>query len=195
MSHYKDQGADRAPEPVGLVSERTLRADPPRLKDLVRVRVTLSRPAYAYLIALNPDGKDQPCLPSGGRAPDGPRRELDFPEDPKDYFSLTDGAGVQAFVLVASDRPLPAYDAWKAQLPGGLAWSPPAVVGDALWTYDGPPTAEPAKRRGQVRGEIVRRQAVPEALTTLCDRLRESPGVAAVRAVAFPVKGDQEIVK
>ncbi len=123
------------------------------------------------------------------------RGQLDFPRDPKDYFSLTDGAGVQAFVLVASDRPLPAYDAWKAQVPGGLAWSPTAGAGDALWTYDGPPTSGPSGRRGQVRGEIVRRQATPEALTTLCDRLRESPGVAAVHAVAFPVKTDQEIVK
>ncbi len=196
VSHYKDQGADRAPEPVGVVSERTLRSDPPRLKDLVRVRVTLSRPAYAYLIALNPDGKDQLCRARRAAGPrTAPRRELDFPEDPRDYFSLTDGVGVQAFVLVASDRPLPAYDAWKAQLPGGLAWSPPADFGDALWTYDGPPTSDPARRRGQVRGEIVRRQAAPEALTTLCDRLRESPGVAAVRAVAFPVKPDQEIMK
>ena len=83
----------------------------------------------------------------------------------------------------------------EGQVPGGLAWSPPAVVGDALWTYDGPPTSDSSRRRGQVRGEIVRRQATPEVLTTLCDRLRESPGVAAVRAAAFPVKTDQEIVK
>jgi hypothetical protein len=193
VTHYKDLGPDRPPEPVGVVSERTIRSDPPRLKDLVRVSATLSRPAYAYLIALNADGKDQLCLPAGGRSPGPPRRELDFPEDPKDYFGLTDGAGVQAFVLVASDRPLPAYEAWKSQLPGGLAWSPP--VGDTLWTYDGPPASDPARRRGRVRGEIVRRQAAPEALVSLCDRLRQSPGVAAVHAVAFPVKTDQEIVK
>jgi hypothetical protein len=193
VTQYKDQGADRPPATIGVLSARTLRGDPPRLKDLVRVHVALSRPAYAYLIALNTNGKDQLCLPAGGRSPDTPRRELDFPEDPKDYFSLTDGVGMQAFVLVTSDRPLPAYDAWKSQLAGGLAWSPP--VGDALWIYDGPPTTDPARRRGQVRGDIVRRQAAPEALVSLCDRLRQSPGVAAVHAVAFPVKTDQEIVK
>jgi hypothetical protein len=192
VTHYKDLDGKLAKE-VGVVSERTLWSDPPRLKDLVRVRATLSRPAYAYLIALNPNGKDQLCLPAGGRSPDAPRRELDFPEDPKDYFDLTDGVGVQAFVLVASDRPLPAYDAWKSQLPGGLAWSPP--VGDAIWTYDGPPTSDPARRRGQVRGDIVRRQVASEGLVSLCDRLRRSPGVAAVHAVAFPVKSDQEVVK
>ena len=159
----------------------------------MRVRVTLSRPAYGYLIALNTNGKDQLCRPVGGRSPNTPGRELDFPEDPKDYFGLTDGVGVQAFVLVVSDRPLPAYDAWKSQVPGGLAWSPPA--GDALWTYDDPPASEPARRRGQFRGDIVRRQTASEGLTALCDRLRKSPGVAAVHAVAFPVRPDQEIMK
>ncbi len=193
VTHYKDQGPGRPPEPVGVVSERTIRTAPPRFKDLVRVRVTLSRPAFGYLIALNTNGKDQLCRPVGSRSPDAPRRELDFPEDPKDYFGLTDGAGVQAFVLVASDRPLPAYDAWKSQVPDGLAWSPPAS--DDVWTFDDPPASDPARRRGQVRGDILRREATPEALSGLCDRLRKSPGVAAVHAVAFPVKADQEIIK
>ncbi len=46
MTRYKDLGETVAQE-VGLVSERMLRNDPPRLKDLVRVRVTLSRPVTA----------------------------------------------------------------------------------------------------------------------------------------------------
>ena len=188
VTHYKDRGVELAPEPVGPVSDRALRDNPPRLKDLVRIRVALSRPAYAYLVALNPDGKDQICLPVAGRALETPRRDLEFPEDPKDYFSLTDGVGVQAFVVVASDRPLPAYEAWKSRIPGGLAWSPPAVAGEALWTYDGPPTSGPSR----LRGEVVRRRAVPEILAALCDRLREAPDVAAVHAVAFPVKGDHQ---
>jgi hypothetical protein len=193
VTHYKDRGADNPPEPVGVVSERTIRSDPPRLNDLLRVRVSLSRPAYGYLIALNPNGKDELCRTAGGRSSDARWREFDFPEDPKDYFGLTDGAGVQAFVLVASDRPLPEYDAWKSQVPSGLSWSPPD--GDALWTDGDPPPADPSRRRGQLRGEIIRRRAAPDGLVGLCDRLRKSPGVAAVRAVAFPVKRDREIEK
>jgi serine/threonine protein kinase len=195
VTHYKDQGADRPPATVGVVSDQTLRGDPPRMKDLVRVRVRLSRPANYFLIALNTDGKDQICLSSSDRIPAGPRRELEFPEDPKDYFGLTDGAGIQAFVVVAADDPLPSYEAWKSAVPDGLAWAPPTVVGDALWTYDGPSTSGASPHGGQVRGEIVRRRAAPEALTALCDRLGQSPGVAAVRAVAFPVRRDQEIEK
>jgi hypothetical protein len=192
VTHYRDKGAGQPPELVGLMTEGTLRSAPPRLKDLVRVRVTLSRPSYGYLIALNPDGKDQLCRPIGGRSPGAPRREFEFPEDPRDYFGLTDGVGVQAFVLVASDRPLPTYEVWKSQVPGGLAWTPP--IGDAVWIDDGPPTSNPSQRRGQFRGDILRREAAPEGLVVLCDRLRKSSGVSAVHAVAFPVK-PVEIIK
>ena len=190
MIHYKDLGG--LAQEVGVVSERTLRSDPLRLKDLVRVRVTLSRPAYGYLIALNTNGKDQLCRPVADRSPDTPGRELDFPEDPKGYFGLTDGIGIQAFVLVVSDRPLPAYDAWKSQVPGGLAWSPPA--GDALWTYDDPPASEPARRRGQFRGDIVRREGVRR----LDGPLRPAPQIPRRRRGArrgLPGQADQEIMK
>jgi hypothetical protein len=100
--------------------------------------------------------------------------------------------GVQAFVLVASDRPLPAYDALKSRVPGGLAWSPPD--GDVLWTYSDPPTSDAGRRRGQFRGKTVRREAAPGGLDSVCDRLRRSSGISAVHAVAFPVK-PVEIVK
>lgn len=96
-------------------------------------------------------------------------------------------------MLVASDRPLPAYDAMKSQVRGGLAWSPP--FDDAVWTYDIPPPSDPVRRGGQFRGKTVRREVVPEGLVSLCNRLSSSPGVSAVHAVAFPVKSDQEIVK
>jgi hypothetical protein len=192
VTHHKDLDGQHAQE-VGVVSERTLRSDPPRLNDLVKVRITLSRPAYTYLIALNPDGEDQLCVPEEGRSPDAPLRLFDFPEQGK-YFHLTDGVGVQAFVLVASDRPLPAYEAWKSQIPGGLAWSPPVGASDAVWTYDGL-TIDPARGRSKFRGDIVRRETAPEVLVNLCDRLRRSPEISAVHAVAFPVKPAQEIEK
>ena len=148
VEHYKELGDGRQVVPHGTISETSLASDPPRLKDLVRVQVTFSRPAYSYLIALNPDGTIQLCIPAGGIVPSSPRHELDFPEDPDDYFALTDGVGLQAFVVVASDRSLPAYESWKTQVPGGLAWSP--VDREGLWTYD---SAAP------LRGRAVPRQA------------------------------------
>ena len=193
VKHFKEWGDGKKVRPVGTISETSLGGDPPRLNDLVRVRVTLSRPAYGYLIALNPDGKDQLCVPTGAVAGGPPRREFDFPEDPADYFGLTDGVGLQAFVAVMSDQPLPAYASWKATVPGGLAWSPADREG--LWTYDSAEPSEAKRLRGHLRGDILKREAAPEGLNSLCDRLRRSPGVTLVRAVAFPVKPDVEIIK
>ena len=47
VKHYKDRGEGEAPEDQGTISEISLASDPPRLKDLVRIHVTLSRPAYS----------------------------------------------------------------------------------------------------------------------------------------------------
>jgi hypothetical protein len=112
VRQYKDMGVGRQPLPIGTISEISLASVPPRLNELVRVHVKLTGPAYVYLIALNPDGEPQPCVPAGAIAPSSPRRELDFPEDPAKYFKLDDGVGLQAFVVVASDGPLPPYDTW-----------------------------------------------------------------------------------
>jgi serine/threonine protein kinase len=193
VKHYKDVRDGRQALEIGPISETSLAHDPPRLKDLVRVHVAFSRPAFCYLIALNPDGKPQLCLPAGGIVPNSPRRELDFPEERDKFFWLTDGVGLQAFVVVASDHPLPAYESWKTQVPGGLAWTP--VDREGLWTYDSAAPSEAARFRDKLRGEIVGRELAPEALVSLCDRLRQTPGVTLVRAVAFPVKPDHEIMK
>jgi len=193
VKHYKELGDGRQVVLHGMISEGSLASDPPRLKDLVRVKVTLSRPAYSYLIALNPNGTIQFCAPVGGIVPNSPRPELDFPEDPGNYFALTDGVGLQAFVVVASDRSLPAYESWKTQVPSGLAWSP--VDCEGFWTYDSAAPSDAARFRGKLRGDILRRESAPEILISLCDRLLRSPGVTLVRAVAFPVKPDKYIMK
>ena len=193
VKHYKELGDGRHVELHGTISETSLASDPPRLKDLVRVHVTLSPPGYCYLIALNANGKPELCLPAGGIVPSSPRGKLVFPEDPADYFGLTDGVGLQAFVVVAFDRSLPAYESWKTQVPGGLAWS--SVDLEGFWTYDSAAPSDAARFRGRLRGDIIRRESAPEALVNLCDRLRRSPGVTLVRAVAFPVKPDTDIMK
>jgi hypothetical protein len=66
---------------------------------------------------------------------------------------------------------------------------------EGLWTYDSSAPSEASRVRGRLRGEILHRQAAPDDLIHLCDRLRRSPGVTLVRAVAFPVKPDVEILK
>jgi hypothetical protein len=96
-------------------------------------------------------------------------------------------------VVVASDRPFPAYDSWKTEVPGGLTWS--SMDREGLWSYDSAAPSDAERFRGRLRGDIVKREAAPEILSDLCDRLSRSPGVILVRAVAFPVKPNQEIMK
>ena len=97
-------------------------------------------------------------------------------------------------MVVASDGPLPPYNTWKTQVPGGLAWAP--MDREGLWTYDGAPPSDASR---SPRATFVARSSAarlsPEVLIGLCDRLRQSPGVTLVRAVAFPVKPDKEIMK
>lgn len=119
--------------PVGLVGvdRKTI-----ELNDGLRFSVKFAAPAYCYLVAFNPDGKDQLCYP--GRDADAPEKvaELAFPRDGSNYFIL-DQAGLQAFVLVASSRPLPPYAEWKGRT-GGAPW-PKAdrLDGSGLWRFDG----------------------------------------------------------
>ena len=190
VTHYKELG-DNKVMPVGTISQESLASDPLFLKDLVRVRVELSRPSYGFLISLNPDGKIQHCMDLDSY-PGGPPSQ-EFPPDPRDYFNLTDGVGLMAFVLIASDEPLPEYEAWTRQVPGGLSWSP--VDREGLWHYDSSGPSDSPGMTGRLRGDTVRREAVPEDLIRLCDRIGKSPGVNLVRALAFPVTPDVKIVK
>ena len=69
--------------------------------DDVRVHARLSAPAYCYVIALNPDGKDQLFFPEDPSTPPPARAQIDAPADSFIGFGLTDGVGLQGVVLVA----------------------------------------------------------------------------------------------
>ena len=194
VTHYKESGDGKVgPADQRAVSAVALVGDPPRFNDMVRVHVALSRPAHGYLIAFNPNGKDQFCIPINTLESESSRQELDYPEDERYYFHLNDGIGLQAFVVVISDQPLPGYETWKTQVPGGLTWS--TMDCDGFWSYDSSKKSGVEGLSGNLRGEIIRRESAPKGLVNLCDQLRRSPGVTLVRAVAFPVKPDVEIVK
>jgi hypothetical protein len=185
VHHYRTQGADRF-EDLGPIDPS---GPSVQVGDDVRVELVLSEPAYAYLLALNTDGSVQLCLPeSDDQAPRRADRLVLYP-DPADYFTLTEGPGVQAFVAVASRRPLPAGRAWGLD-PATLRWT--HAEGAGVWRYDGEQFASdlPAGSGtriglGGTRGTKTRR--VPEPFARACQALRGRPGVDAVAAVAFPV--------
>jgi hypothetical protein len=175
VQHYRGD-PPRLLGTIGLLSHRT------RFDDNVRVAARLSAPAYCYLLALNPDGSIQVCPKDLERRPPAASAEVTYPSDPLTFFGLTDGTGLQAFVLVASRRPLPAFGAWPHR--GVLAWQPSAVGG--VWQYDGRRFERlAAADRGQERRVA---GATPPALTAVCEALRRLPDVDAVEAIAFPVE-------
>jgi hypothetical protein len=146
--------------------------------DDVTIHARLSTPAHCYLIALNPDGRDQLCYPDSPEIAPRPTSELHYPPDAGIGFGLTDSVGLQAFVLVASIRPLPAYAAWNEE---GLPWG--RAQGAGVYHYDG---ASLAVDDG--RGNLRERADFPAQLAAACRALQSRPGVELIRVLAFPVR-------
>ena len=151
----------------------------------VSVSARLEAPAYSYLIALNPDGKDQLYLPRELSQPRPPSTDIRFEGF---LFPLTDGPGLQAFVVVASRRALPPYENW----PGthGLRQRWRHVAADdvqGVWEYtDG--QVRPVS--SGARGPLERRPGaeILAPFREVCDYLRQHPDVEVVQAIAFPVR-------
>jgi predicted Ser/Thr protein kinase len=169
------------PRDLGLIGESSFAA---RFQDDdVRVHATLSAPGYCYLIALNPDGTEQLCYPQDAATPPPQAAAIDYPPDPTEGFGLTDGIGLQTFVLVASRQPLRSYTEWRRRS-GPLPWRPTAA--DAVWQFDGQRFASP--NNSSELGDTRRLVSLPQPFADVCRALRGRPSVDAVRALAFPVK-------
>jgi hypothetical protein len=171
-----------AGDPMGLIG---IDAFAGRFSQDARVRARLSRPAYCFLIALNPDGAIQLCSPETPATAPAATTAIDYPPDPGSGFALTDGVGTQAFVLVASAKPLPPYAEWSRKL-GELPWK--AVSEGDVWRYDGR-TFDRDIRRGDVRPLA----DLPPPLEAACRALQAGPGIETIRALAFPVQPQQKV--
>jgi serine/threonine protein kinase len=166
------------PQLQGTIGDFTHAA---RFEDNVRISARLSAPAYCYLIALNPNGLMQLCPKAAEHEPPRRTAEIVYPAAPDFYYGLTDGTGLQAFVLVASRRPLPPFAAWPAR--AGIPWTSTTTAG--AWRFDGHDFAFlGAPRRGTERR---RPSAAPAPFAAVCHYLSSLPDVDAVHATAFPV--------
>lgn len=93
---------------------------------LIQIDVKLSAPCYVQLIAANSDGSIRLLAASqdDGSAVEanlGRVRTVSFPRQGR--WQLCDTEGLQAFVLVASQDPLPPFDTWRAKAPLEQFWS------------------------------------------------------------------------
>ena len=172
------------PSPLGTIGVEAFAGQFER--DDVRVKARFNEPAYCYLIALNPDGGVQLCSPQTTALVPSPTTVVDYPPNPEDGYGLTDGIGLQAFVLIASRSPLPSFSIWLPK-PEELRWAP--TCSSSVWTYDGRTFEasdghpDPNSQRGDVR----QLTDLPGPLTAACRALQSRPGVDLIRVLAFPV--------
>jgi serine/threonine protein kinase len=168
--------------PLGLSSRAIL------VGDEVGLTARLDAPAYSFLIALNPDGTIQSCNPP--EESDPPSRSAKISFGPSVTFGLTDGPGLQAFVVVASRKPLPPFARWNGREGLRQRWghvAPDDVSG--VWDFeDGKIELVSSVSRGDLRRRSER--AAPAPFREVCEYLEKLPDVEAIRAIAFPVRSN-----
>jgi serine/threonine protein kinase len=164
--------------------------------DSVRISATLSTRGYAYLIALHPNGQLQLYYPDREDKVPPQVSQIECPTQTsgdgyQNTLPLIDGTGLQAFVLVASGRPLRPYRDWIKDLKGSLRWRPSEADADGVWRCDG---AGSFKRQDltTTRSEARKsRMTAPPTFVETCNLLAGRPEVKAIRAWAFPVRPAQ----
>jgi tRNA A-37 threonylcarbamoyl transferase component Bud32 len=184
MHIHRSRGEEATPlGELGITSEAA------HLDDDVRVEVRLSTLAYCYLIAFNPDGTEQLCHPEDEKDAEGAKAarpaqsaDLRYPQKAEKAFGL-DAVGLQAFVLVASTRPLLPYAEWRSQI-GTIPWQPVKAAG--VWQFDGNKLVQ----LPQVRGTVRQRGGSPKPLQDLCDFFKNRSEFERIRVFAFPVTND-----
>jgi hypothetical protein len=169
----------------------------------VRIEADFNEPLYAYLIEFNAKGKEQLLLPATQRRQYRPDEEarpealrsLVFPHPGRVNFTkgnkpavwiLDDEprGGTQAFVVVASRKPLLPYAQWK-RMRGEAVWvRDPKCSG--VWGYGEGKLFTMLAGKRQDRGKEGVEKGVP-ALEALCGSLTKGD-VEAVHALAFQVK-------
>lgn len=173
--------SDTGPEPQrsGQIGKSVYGA---RQGDQVAIRASLSSPGYSYLISFRPDGHMEPCVPV--REGDPPRRDA-YPATPlDDFITLNDGTGLQAFAVVTSSQPLPAFRDWRTAQ-GPPEWRTAKADPGVVWIFNGR-FVESVKADG-TRGAGTSPQGALGAVSALAQWLGSRPGADSVFIKAFAV--------
>jgi len=189
VDHYRDKG-NRL---MGSLDKSSIQVN--ELDD-VRIAAELSAPGYAYLIAFNPRGAkevEQLCYPEddlGGQGAPSVRPEakskIQYPR--ATYTFQVEPAGLQAFVLAASSKPLPPYQEWRDTVKK-IPWhTEQKEVGFGRWFFDG----KAIERLPRERGRVEPKEFVPESFENLCRFFRNRPEFESVKAIAFTVSNEQK---
>jgi hypothetical protein len=185
VTHYRSD-ADKKKVFLG---DLRMSSEPVRLNDKMGIAADLTAPAYYYLIAFNPKeseaGTVQLCQPEDaeGKGAEGVRPGRLTEVRYSQYF-IPDAAGLQAFVLAASTKPLPPFKEWSGEIP----WKGSKDGGAGTWHFDG----REFIRLPQERGRVEPKGDVPESLRKLCEFFKGRSEFEAVQAIAFPVADEQK---
>jgi hypothetical protein len=156
---------------------------------VVVAEIEFSEPAYAYLLAFNPNpdpNKREEIWPKAEQDR-RPRRQRQMePVGGWPRYVLDDGPGLQVFAVVASRQPLPPYSEWVRRR-GDVGWRRrTGSTLDVVWVVEG------GTLRDHIKPEGARGQEEPpaekEMLQELLGRLRSAPGIETASLVAFTVE-------
>jgi tRNA A-37 threonylcarbamoyl transferase component Bud32 len=177
----------RFDEPHGVLGRNSFDT---RVDDSVTIEATLSRAAYAYLIAFNPDGKEVVCYPENDDEEPEKTDRVRYPSVSRNVdYGLEEGEGMHVFAVVVSNKPLPPYKTWREgrkpspwkerlQTPPGVVWQDDGKVVEARTAL--------GQDGGVGRGKGQEAQG-KSPLVRLTDWLLASPQVEAVMVVGFRV--------
>jgi hypothetical protein len=178
IEHFSDEKPYA--RPLGILGSPPLRRI--QADERVRVHAGLSRPSYCYLITYHPDGRTALCYPKENVPATARCEQLVYPSEK--LFKLDEGIGMQAFILVASRKPLPPFA--DCQPAVSSPWQK-AEIG-CVWCFDGQ-RFQPLDGRHRTEEEL---PPVPKPFEDVCHFLKNIPEVEAIRAVAFPVEPKPE---
>jgi serine/threonine protein kinase len=149
-----------------------------RLDDSVFVTAHSSPPAYAFLMVFRPDGVVEGISPDDeGEAP------LQKPSASAEY-ELNDGAGLEAFAVVASSRPLPSFKEWRSRCQK-CPWGKFEAEAGIVWSADG--VEDPVPLYEGNRSKLNRKSEF-KAMKELADWLHRTPEIEKLQLLGFAVE-------
>jgi predicted Ser/Thr protein kinase len=163
--------------------------------DWMRIEIELARPAYAYVVWIDTEGKASPLYPWGDSnwksRPNEERRvqRLSLPETDNSIAPLSGGpAGIETLMLLAREEPLPA-DADLAALFAALPVQKAADTRAAAWFENGQLVRHEVDR-GPIRLDQAKESDDPVLRTQSMLKARLEKLFPYTRGVSFANRGD-----
>jgi serine/threonine protein kinase len=177
LVHYDRSGSE--PRRVGSLTSGS--NEPVFFGDSVKLNATFSRPVYPYLFTLDTNGVVTQRFPKS--APTAPLKSLTYPDAPAAVYTLSDGAGTQAILLLAFDT-----TPGREQIADKISekWQQTHSEGNWAFTEKSLRLISPGKRSRRGTEDLLV-AGVPRVFESVCSTAAEHSGVIDCYGIAFPV--------